>query len=277
MSSAPTGEPAAAKKEPNNAALDLGGGQPAAWPPRCAAFFHSLFSVLFPDCCRICEEPLERWTRAPVCEACLGGLAALRPAAGLCRICGTPRQAAAGELCGRCAAGEYDFDQARSFGAYDGVLRELVHLLKYARMRPLARPLGRRLAETFSREWKSEDFDAIVAVPLSAARLRGRGYNQAELLARELARLSGIPYLGGACRRVRATPPQTGLTRAQRLDNLRGAFAAGPRAAELDGKRILLIDDVFTTGATLTVCSQALRRSGARRICALTLARTPEH
>lgn len=277
MSSAPTEEPVAAREEPKNSTRGVAVGQPTAWPPGFNAFFHSLFSVLFPDCCRICQEPLERWTRAPVCETCLEGLVALRPAAGLCRLCGTPRQAVAGELCGRCVAGEYDFDQARSFGAYDGVLRELVHLLKYARMRPLARPLGRRLAEGFSREWKPEDFDAIVAVPLSAARLRDRAYNQAELLARELARLSGIPYLGGACCRVRATPSQTGLTRAQRLENLRGAFAAGPRAAQLAGKRILLIDDVFTTGATLTVCAQALRRAGARRVCALTLARTLEH
>jgi ComF family protein len=262
------------KQEAEDLPVSLTGDDASSFAPRLTDLFHSLFSVLFPDCCRVCGEQLVRWTRVPVCAPCLGGLLPLGPSAGFCRICGTPRQAIAGELCGRCTAGEYNFDQARSFGAYEGALRELVHLLKYRRMRPLARPLGRRLAEAFDREWKREDYDAIVAVPLSPARLRDRGYNQAELLARELARHTAIPCLRGVCRRVRATAPQTGLTRAQRLENLRGAFAAGPRAAELDGKRVLLIDDVFTTGATLTVCSQALRRSGARRVCALTLART---
>lgn len=268
MSSSPA-SPAAAPEQQDGAA--------AGFTPRFTVFFHALFSVLFPDSCRLCEEPLDRFTWAPVCRPCLDGLLPLRAAAGLCAQCGTPRQAPGAEVCGRCAAGEYDFDQARSFGAYEGALRELVHLLKYRRMSALARPLGRRLAEAFAREWKRGDFDAVVAVPLSAARRRERGYNQAELLARELARRCGVPCQRDTCRRVRATPPQTGLTRAQRLENLRGAFAAGPRAAELSGKRILLVDDVFTTGATLTVCSQALRRAGARRVCALTVARTLEH
>jgi ComF family protein len=245
-------------------------------PPGIAGFFHSLYSLLFPGNCRICEEALEGWTRVPVCARCLEGLRPLVARAGFCSCCGAPREAAMPELCGRCAAGEYEFDQARSFGAYDGALREVLHLFKYRGMRPLARPLGARLAEALAGEWQAADFDAIVAVPLARARLRARGYNQAELLARELSRAVRMPCLSGACRRVRATPPQTGLTRAQRLENLRGAFAPGPRAAALEGRRLLLIDDVFTTGATLSVCAQALRRAGARRVSALTVARTLE-
>ena len=128
----------------------------------------------------------------------------------------------------------------------------------------------------FQREWSGADFDALVAVPLARQRQRERGYNQAELLARELSRLLPLPLLEGTSRRVRATPPQAGLTRAQRLENVRGAFAPGPRAVLLADRSVLLIDDVMTTGATLSACSRVLLRSGARRVCALTVARTLE-
>jgi ComF family protein len=238
------------------------------------ASLHFLFSVFFPDNCRLCQEPLEEFTRAPVCRACLAGLRPLRARAGVCPGCGLPLDSAAGGQCRQCAQGEYDFKQARSFGSYDGALRELLHLFKYARMRPLAAPLAARMAEVLEREWGAGQFDALVAVPLARDRQRERGYNQAQLLALELERRCRLPVLDGALSRVRATAPQTGLTRAQRLENLRGAFAAGPRAAGLDARRILLIDDVMTTGATLSVCARVLSRAGAASVCALTVART---
>jgi len=241
--------------------------------PGLSHFFHSLFSLFFPDICRVCEEPLERFTLVPVCRACLEGLRGLQARAGICEGCGLPL-AAAGGRCRQCQQGDYEFEQARSFGAYDGVLREVLHLFKYRGMTPLAAPLAARMAEVLKREWAADRFEALVAVPLARGRERERGYNQAALLARELGRQCGLPVLEGVCRRVRATPPQTGLTRAQRLENLRGAFAPGPRAALLAARRILLIDDVFTTGATLSACIRVLRKAGAESVCALTVART---
>lgn len=201
----------------------------------------------------------------------------MRAGAALCGGCGIPLEAIGVEQCGRCAAGEYDFDRARSFGAYEGSLREILHLFKYRGMRPLAAPLATRIAAVLEREWTTAEFDAIVAVPLAAARRRERGYNQAELLARELARRRGLPLLEEVCVRARPTQPQTGLTRAQRLENMRGAFAPGPRAALLSGRRILLVDDVLTTGATLSVCAHVLKKAGARSVAALTVARTLEN
>ena len=223
--------------------------------------FHSLFAVLFPDQCRLCAEPLEELTRVPVCRRCLEDLRPLPPGAGLCHCCGIPREVATWPLCARCAAGEFDFQQARSFGAYEGALRHVVHLFKYQGMRPLAAPLATRLAAVFhQQQWDGAAFAGLVAVPL----------------ARELGRQLGLPVLGDTCRRVRATALQTGLTRAQRLENVRGSFAPGPRGHLLAGRDILLIDDVLTTGATLSACARTLRRAGARRICALTVARTVE-
>ena len=240
-------------------------------------FFHSLFAVLFPDQCRLCAEPLEELTRVPVCRPCLQNLHPLRTGAGLCHCCAIPREVAAGSLCARCTAGEYDFPQARGFGAYDGALREVLHLFKYQGMRPLAAPLAERLAVVFhQQQWDGGGFAGVVAVPLARARQRQRGFNQAHLLARELGRRVGLPVLEDACRRIRATALQTGLTRAQRLENVRGSFAPGPRATLLAGRDILLIDDVLTTGATLSACARTLRQAGARRVCALTAARTVE-
>ena len=244
---------------------------------RLEVFFHSLFSVLFPDQCRVCDQPLAEFTRVPVCRSCMDGLRPLRAAAGLCHLCGIPRQAMMGELCERCASGEYDFAQARSFGAYEGVLRKVLHLFKYQGMRLLAAPLAERMARVFNQErWGQAGFHGLVAVPLAPARLRQRGYNQAELLARHLGRRIGLPVLKETCRRVRATAVQTGLTRPQRLENVRGAFAPGPRAALVAGRDLLLVDDVLTTGATLSACARALRQAGARRVSALTVARTLE-
>ena len=245
--------------------------------PRLVSFFTPCSLFCSPTSARLCAEPLEELARVPVCRRCLQDLPPLRTGAGLCRCCGIPREVAPESLCARCAAGEYDFQQARSFGTYDGALRQVLHLFKYQGMRPLAAPLAERLAVVFhQQQWDGAEFAGLVAVPLARGRARQRGFNQAHLLARELGRRVRLPVLEDACRRIRATALQTGLTRAQRLENVRGSFAPGPRATLLAGRDILLIDDVLTTGATLSACARTLRQAGARRVCALTVARTVE-
>jgi ComF family protein len=157
------------------------------------------------------------------------------------------------------------FDAAYSFGAYEGVLRDLIHLFKYGRVRTLARPLSGLLAQALPRD---EVFDATVAVPLYWIRRLKRGFNQSELLARGLARRTGIPVMK-ALGRVRPTPTQAGLSNSARRLNVAKAFRAG----NVQGKRILLIDDVMTTGATAAACASALKQAGARRVALLTVAR----
>ena len=160
------------------------------------------------------------------------------------------------------------FDAAYSFGAYDGVLKKLIHLLKYDRIRTLAAPLADRLVSACPLDQR---FDALVPMPLHWFRHWRRGYNQATLLAKELARRGGLPLVRGV-RRTRATPPQAGLTGARRRANVSGAFQP-LRGRPLQGMRVLLVDDVFTTGSTASACALALKRAGASYVAVLTLAR----
>lgn len=169
--------------------------------------------------------------------------------------------------CRLCRSGARAFDFAYSFGAYEGVLRQLIHLFKYAGMRPLARPLGAHLARALPRE----AFDAVVPVPLHWWKRWRRGFNQSELLARAIARRCGLP-LRLAVRRRRPTRVQAGLSNSARRANVSGAFAVR-RFRSVAGLRILLIDDVMTTGATASACAAALKRAGARYVTVLTLAR----
>ena len=161
------------------------------------------------------------------------------------------------------------FDRARSFGTYEGDLRKLIHLMKYDGMRPLAKELGRRLAETAK---GFEEVDFLVPVPLYRWRWWRRGFNQAELLSAAIARATGIPARPRLLRRTRATESQAGLSNHRRRVNVAGAFAA-PRPREVRGRRILLVDDVMTTGATLDACAKALKRAGAEYVGAVTSAR----
>ncbi len=196
-------------------------------------------------------------------------------------MCGLPVEGDLAALpnfrCGDCVQHPPAFDLARSYGVYGGALRDLIHLLKYQEMTPLAGRLGPLMVEAALRPECAEAYaacDAVVALPLDPERRRQRGYNQAELLAREVARGLGLPLWTDACRRTRPTSPQAGLTRPQRHANVRGAFDA--QAGRVADKTILLVDDVMTTGATLSACSRALFQAGAKRILALTLARTAE-
>lgn len=171
-------------------------------------------------------------------------------------------------LCGLCRYGLNSFDAAYSFGAYEDELRALIHLFKYGKVQTLAKPLGKLLASVLPRDQR---FDLILPMPLHWRRRWNRGFNQSNLLAREIARRTGVP-LRKVVRRVRNTTAQVGLTNAKRRDNVARAFRVKPRQA-LGGLRVLLIDDVMTTGATAGACATALKKAGAKHVTLLTLAR----
>ena len=170
------------------------------------------------------------------------------------------------------------FTRARAWAVYPREeashhpLRRVVQKFKYGRRVSLGKPLGRLLAEGCKGFLESCSADIIVPVPLHPKRLRWRGFNQSVLLARQLSRTYHIPLDPFVIYRSKETPPQTQLTEAERRKNVRGVFALNPQKA-IDGKRVLLVDDVYTSGATVNECSGCLKRGGAKEVYVLTLAR----
>jgi ComF family protein len=162
-------------------------------------------------------------------------------------------------------------NQIRSVALFDGVLRQAVHRFKYERLSSLAEPFGDMLAAY----WLAAQLvaDWLIPVPLHPSRERDRGYNQSDLLARQLGQRVGVPVSSRGLRRTRATAVQMTLNAAERRQNVAGAFeCVEPR---VQAKRVVIIDDVGTTGATLDACAQAVLQAGAAAVMGLTLARTP--
>jgi competence protein ComFC len=235
----------------------------------------ALASVVFPAPCRICDRALTNASRIPICDKCLSSFEQV--AAPMCSCCGRPfaSEVAAESiqpLCRLCRLNYYGFDGARSFAIYDDPLFEAIALLKYENVSRLGDWFAVRLAEVALRQAKDWRADVVVPVPLHAERRRERGYNQAELIARPLSRRLGLKLDSGALTRVKPRPPQLVLSRTERWQVVRGAYAARERA-NVANLRILLIDDVMTTGATLDACARALKRAGATAVFGLTVGR----
>jgi ComF family protein len=241
-----------------------------------------LFAAFFPSDCRLCNSPLLNISRLPVCDQCLDGLQPV--GSPLCGICGerllTPYAIAAdgsAPSCGLCRRAVPPFARAVAYGSYEGDLRGLLHLLKYEQVLPAANVLGLMLRNAVERLELQSSETLVVPVPLHSSKLRQRGYNQAELIARAaLRQWDGVPNLKLAAktlRRTRPTASQTGLTRHQRRENLRGAFLVN-RPERIKGREILLVDDVFTTGTTVSECTRILLRAGASKVYVATVART---
>lgn len=231
-----------------------------------------LFSLIFPDDCRVCGEPLREVSRVPVCAKCLRDPQPL-VAEYFCAACRTPFVNAfpldESGRCTLCRLGLTGFDAVYSYGSYEGSLRKLIHLYKFENIHTLAAPLGKFLARALPRE---QQFDVIVPMPLHWTRRWERGFNQSELLAREIGRGWNVP-VKKAVGRVKPTAPQAGLTNAKRRANVSGAFRPR-RGLQLNGMRVLLVDDVMTTGATAAACARALKRAGAAHVALLAVART---
>ena len=239
----------------------------------------SIFSVLFPSNCRLCDVPLVNISRLPVCPECLDSIGPIRTAQ--CVQCGErllPAQLLMGDgRCQGCRDFEPEFDRAVSFGEYAGALRGLIHLLKYDKVLPAAPVLGGMLAEAIGQlRGGGEDFwPLIVPVPLHASKRGERGFNQAEVIARAAVKRLPQPMeiASGLLKRERPTHSQVGLTREERVANMRGAFrVTDPQRVK--GATVIVVDDVMTTGTTVSECARVLKKAGAERVWAATVART---
>jgi ComF family protein len=160
---------------------------------------------------------------------------------------------------------------ARALGAYEGSLQEAIHRWKYDGRTQLTPFFAEWMAEALNRHWEPDLFDLLIPIPLHPRRLRERGFNQALLLVKELSRRTGIPYRKKILQKKKPTIPQVNLSGPEREKGLRGVFHVMGKE-ELLGRRVLLVDDVYTTGATVNECSKVLMRGGAQRVDVLTLA-----
>jgi ComF family protein len=248
-----------------------------SWRSRLRGMRQALASVVLPAPCRICDEPLDTGSRLPFCMACLALLTRTLPEP-LCSRCGRPivssavAEATSAPECQNCRNGMYSFDLARSFGAYTPEMARAILLLKYGNVTPLGSWFAHRLAVLVHRQPHAFGADVVVPVPLDRGRRKERGFNQAELIAKPLARLLCIPFRSYLLVRTRPRPNRLRLTRRERWETVRGAYATH-RSTQVDKLRVLLVDDVFTTGATLDACSKALKGAGAARVAGLTVAR----
>jgi ComF family protein len=220
-----------------------------------------LWALLFPARCLGCGR-----RGAPICARCREAIPWL--GAEVCPRCA--RASALGRLCARRSGNPGALDGIRAACAFEGIVRQAIHHLKYRHARSLASFAADLLERSLSR--RPLRADLIVPVPLSRARRRERGYNQAELIADRLTEAIGLPTDATALERVRETPPQVGLSAAERRHNVRGAFACDG-SADLTGRRVILIDDVATTGSTLQACADPLKAAGAARVFGLVVAR----
>lgn len=208
-----------------------------------------------------------------LCASCLREWAELGEGMGICRLCGRfGRDFDESGLCRECAAEEQPYALARGVAPYEGSVRYALHAFKFGGRRELAYPLGEVMAALVADVYPYKGFAAVVPVPLHPARAQERRFDQAELLAAVISGCLRIPLAAGALRRLRETPSQTTLRREERLTNLRGAFAPGEGAHRLRGKRVLLVDDVYTTGATVKECCNTLRGAGIESVYVVTLA-----
>ena len=234
------------------------------WKP----LLDAALDVIYPRVdCVSCGRRLEKSAVHGLCGNCLEFMPFIR--APRCSACGKPLEAAVDRLCPDCREYGHDFDQALSVFEYSVSVRELVHRYKYDKEFSLSRTLGFFLSELLQESgWQA---DVIVPVPLHKNRLKSRGFNQATLLGDYLSCHHGIPCMDDLLIRRIDTKTQTGFNRWERAENLRNAFAV-VQPDPIRGKNILLIDDVYTTGATADSCSRVLRQSGAQRIYVLTIA-----
>lgn len=210
-----------------------------------------LFNFIYPVACEICQTKIPPESGcAGLCQDCLKQMTLLKPT--------NPAKHNGVNIWAACV--------------YDGIAKECIHLFKYKERLGLSTLLGRIMSNFVNLYLEPAKFDIITPVPLHRSRLMQRGFNQAELLAKNTARGVGLPFYSNVLKRVKPTLAQAGLSKTKRFANLRGAFKINDGRL-VDGRNILLIDDIFTTGSTIGECARALFKAKARSVSALVMAR----
>ncbi|MGE5893179.1 MAG: ComF family protein [bacterium] len=222
-----------------------------------------VLDLLFPSSCPVCRSRSDSLLTSPVCASCWEEIEK-HPGTG-CRTCGAITSYDPGDRCQECRNIKPVFDRVITFGLYDGPLKEIIHAMKFRQMKKLALLLGRELAQL-----DLPDADVLVPVPLGRKGLRDREFNQAALMAKKVSEKTGIPLVLNRLVKIRETVPQSTLPAQERKDNVKNAYAlSGPMSC----MRVMLVDDIVTTGATVNECARVLRKAGAASVSVLAAAR----
>ena len=236
--------------------------------------FRKLLDFVFPQNCISCDGKISE-SECLLCASCKADIGFIRQPH--CFQCGVPADLSYAYpheefVCGDCRKSPFQFDRARSLGFYDTVLRTTIHHFKYRRQMGVLTEMDLLLEKYFT---ENPDFCkgfTVSHIPLHFNKMKERGFDQAFLIARQVARVLKLPLEGGLLRRVNATSPQASMTRAERSRNIKGAFEVN-RPEWVAGKNILLVDDVFTTGATVNEAAKTLKKEGAGKVYVFTLGR----
>lgn len=225
---------------------------------------NKFLNILFPESCPVCQQSSSEHATAPLCPECWQSIV---PYEGpICKKCGKPLLSEASTICGECLTDEPAFDWARSFGIYENILKKGINLLKYHGKKRLSKPLSNFLCYL-----DLPAAHAIIPVPVHNNRLRQRGFNQSALLGRYLAKTLQIELILNCLVKIKDTLPQVGLRSKERNENIKRSFSVRNKDL-IVGKKILLLDDVITTGATIRECSKVLKKAGAEDIYVIALA-----
>jgi len=243
-----------------------------ASPSRIRHGLDGLAEFFFPSRCLICGKIFKPENSSYFCNTCYDGFLFIHKP--VCSKCGAmfPTEQGEDHLCGQCLKSEPAFDRARSIGLYEGTLRKAIHGFKYNRKSLLGKPLSLILAEQGRKLITPNTYDALIPVPLHSNRLRQRGFNQAQVMARKAGKAWRIPVDWMSLQRKKTALPQTMLSKNARRKNIRDSFYCIPDS--IKGKKLLLIDDVYTSGSTANECAKTLKKNGATTVDVLTLART---
>lgn len=237
----------------------------------------NILDFILPRECVVCFSILRDSQKDFICDDCFNKIEIVQYP--YCKVCGRPfisKEALAyspEHLCFQCREKRFHFNSARAAGVYSGILKELIHIYKFQKKRALGKLLSEIMIAHLNNRFERIDFDTIIPVPLHKKRLRVRGFDQSLLLGINIGKQIGVPVLADNLTRYRHTKPQLELKVNERFKNVRDAFRVIGKE-KIKDKNILLIDDVFTTGATVNECSRILKKEGARKVDVFVLSMT---
>jgi ComF family protein len=236
---------------------------------------NEISDIIFPPQCLTCAEIINQPAKQVFCSTCQGKISFITD--NFCPICGMPFlvSPAGTHICGNCLGNKPYYTKARAVAGFETVIMDAIHKFKYGRNVSTGNSLCLFMANFSFPDFNFSEYSLVIPVPLHIKRLRDRGFNQSLLLAKEMGEKYNLPVNFSLLKRSKFTLTQTGLNKAEREKNIKGAFVVANRE-KVKGENIILIDDVYTTGATVNECAKVLLKAGAQKVSVLTLSRVTQ-